>query len=353
MTRTIDDTFTRKLVEWYRENRRELPWRADKEPYHVWVSEIMLQQTRVEAVRDYYKRFMQALPTVEDLAAADEETLLKLWQGLGYYNRIRNMHKAAQTVTTELGGIFPREYTEIRKLSGIGDYTAGAIASICFDQQVAAVDGNVLRVMSRLLNDDTDILNAGFKKRIGSYLSALYPEKNCGDFTQGLIELGALICGPAGPPKCELCPVAEFCLGRANGTAASLPVKAAKKERKKVKMTVFILQHGEEEKDLHYEIRTAVCKRPKKGLLAGLYQFPNVEGALSPAEAIAQVESWGCRPRNLLRSAEYKHIFTHVEWEMTGYYMTVDEMPADFQWVTAAQMEEEVPLPAAFGWFLR
>ena len=342
MVKEIDFNFTEEITAWYRRSRRDLPWRADKEPYHVWVSEIMLQQTRVEAVRDYYRRFMTALPTVSDLASADEETLLKLWQGLGYYNRIRNMHKAARTVCEELGGVFPETFDEIRKLSGIGEYTAGAIASICFDERVAAVDGNVLRVMSRLLDDHTDIQNAAFKKRIGAYLSALYPEKDCGDFTQGLIELGALICGPAGPPKCSLCPAADYCKGRAEGTAASLPVKAAKKERKKVKMTVFIMDCGG---------KTAVCKRPAKGLLAGLYQFPNVEEGLSAAEAVARAEDFGVKPKDLQKSTEYRHVFTHVEWEMTGYYMTVEAMPDAFRWVTAGEMEREIPLPTAFGYF--
>ncbi len=344
MAKTIDKTFTENLMTWYRQNRRELPWRRDKEPYHVWVSEIMLQQTRVSAVRDYYTRFMTALPTVESLAAADEETLLKLWQGLGYYNRIRNMQKAARIITEELGGIFPKKYDEIKKLPGIGEYTAGAIASICFDEQSAAVDGNVLRVVSRLTDDDTDIMNGPFRKRIREYLSALYPDKDCGDFTQGLIELGALVCGPAGPPKCEICPAASYCLGRERGTAGKLPVKGSKKERKKVRMTVFILKCQD---------RTAVCRRSAKGLLAGLYQFPNVEEELSAADALLRAEQWGLSPRDLLRKAEYRHIFTHVEWEMTGYYMTVDEMPAEFQWVTPEELEKTVPLPAAFGYFLK
>ena len=344
MVKKIDESFTRTLVEWYRENHRQLPWREDKEPYHVWVSEIMLQQTRVEAVRDYYKRFMDALPTISDLAAAEEETLLKLWQGLGYYNRIRNMHKAARVVEEELGGVFPCDYGEIKTLPGIGEYTAGAIASICFDQRVAAVDGNVLRVMSRLNNDDTDILNTGLKKRITAYLSELYPERDCGDFTQGLIELGALVCGPAGAPKCEICPVAAYCRAKEAGTAMALPVKAKKKARKQVEMTVFILQAAG---------RTAVCKRGKTGLLAGLYQFPNVEEKLTAAQAIAQVEEWGCAPKNLLRSIEYCHVFTHVEWQMTGYFIAVEKMPKIFQWVSNEQLDEEIPLPTAFGYFLK
>lgn len=348
--RELNQEFTKKLMTWFRSNQRDLPWRADKEPYHVWVSEIMLQQTRVEAVREYYLRFMRELPTVADLAAADEETLLKLWQGLGYYNRIRNMHKAAVTVTEDLGGEFPDTYEEIRGLSGIGDYTAGAIGSICFDLQVPAVDGNVLRVMSRLLEDDSDIKTASTKKAMGEVLRELYPNSDCGDFTQGLIELGAIICVPKGEPKCDICPVAEFCRAREHGTQMQYPVKREKKPRKIVKKAVFILRcvdgDGKE--------RVAVVKRKNSGLLAGLYEFPNidVEKELTLDEAIAAAEDWGCVPMDLTRESQFTHIFTHVEWEMKGYYLNVHEMPERFRWVTEEEMEEEVPLPSAFGYFI-
>ncbi|MFR1724821.1 A/G-specific adenine glycosylase [Emergencia timonensis] len=343
MTKELDLTFTKVMTDWYAENKRDLPWRIDKNPYHVWVSEIMLQQTRVEAVRDYYIRFMKELPAVKDLAQADEQTLLKLWQGLGYYNRIRNMHKAATVIEQDFGGIFPKTYEDIKALPGIGDYTAGAIASICFDRKVAAVDGNVLRVMSRLCEDYEDIKNAAMKKRMAAYLQALYPKENCGDFTQGLIELGALICVPNGQPKCHACPVSGYCKARANGTISQLPVKSSKKERKKIKKTVFILQCGD---------KIAVRKRGKKGLLAGLYEFPNVDQELTAEQAVKQVEDWGCRPRDLQRKAEYKHIFTHVEWEMTGYYFSCDSENEDFQWANQKEMAEEIPLPSAFGYFI-
>lgn len=349
----LNQEFTTKLTRWFVENQRDLPWRADKDPYHVWVSEIMLQQTRVEAVREYYLRFMKELPTVAHLANADEETLLKLWQGLGYYNRIRNMHKAAVTVDTELGGEFPDTYEGIRSLSGIGDYTAGAIGSICFDLRVPAVDGNVLRVMSRLLEDDSDIKAASTKKRMGEILQALYPTENCGDFTQGLIELGAIICVPKGEPKCDICPVAEFCQACANGTQTQYPVKSEKKPRKIVKKAVFLLQCSTEE-DCQIVDKIAVVKRPNRGLLAGLYEFPNVdvEKELTLDEAIEVVEQWGCVPMNLTRESEYTHIFSHVEWDMKGYYLHVQEMPDKFRWVTMEEMKKEVPLPSAFGYFL-
>ena len=348
--RTLNQEFTTTLTRWFRENQRDLPWREDKEPYHVWVSEIMLQQTRVEAVREYYLRFMKELPTIADLAMADEDTLLKLWQGLGYYNRIRNMHKAAVTVEGELNGEFPKTFEGIRALSGIGDYTAGAIGSICFDLQVPAVDGNVLRVMSRLLEDGSDIKAGATKKQMGEILRELYPTKNCGDFTQGLIELGAIVCVPNGTPKCDLCPVAEFCKAREHGTQMQYPVKSEKKPRKQVQKAVFLLRCVDEDG----MVRIAVRKRPKSGLLAGLYEFPNmdVEQPLSLDQAIAVADEWGCVPMHLTRESEYKHIFTHVEWDMKGYYMDVHEMPEQFRWVTAEEMEGEVAIPSAFGYFL-
>lgn len=344
MAKVIDSSFTLALTDWYRKSRRDLPWRRDKEPYHVWVSEIMLQQTRVEAVRDYYARFMKALPDVKALAEADEQTLLKLWQGLGYYNRVRNMHKAAVTVCQEHGGVFPSDYDQIRSLSGIGEYTAGAIASICFDRREAAVDGNVLRVYSRLTEDDGDIKSQAMKRRAAAYLQKLYPDKNCGDFTQGLIELGALICIPAGQPRCEECPVSAYCQAREHGTAAAYPVKQAKKERKKVKKTVFILQHSDQ---------LAVEKRPAKGLLAGLYQFPNVDRELDAEAAVSQAEAWGVRPRDLVRRTGYTHVFTHVEWEMTAYYITVETKADRFLWAGPDQLADQIPLPTAFSYFIR
>lgn len=342
MTKEIDKTFTETLLSWYAANKRDLPWRKDREPYHVWVSEIMLQQTRVEAVKEYYRRFMEELPDVEALAGAEEQTLLKLWQGLGYYNRVRNLHRAAEVICREKEGIFPSVYEEIRALPGIGDYTAGAIASICFDQKRPAIDGNVLRIMSRLLEDRSDVKSAAVKKRLSVYLEKLYPEKHCGDFTQGLIELGALICIPNGRPQCDVCPVAEYCKAKETGTAADLPVKGAKKERKKEEKTVFILTCGEQ---------VAVGKRPAGSLLAGLYEFPSAGRHLTAAEAVSQAEAWGLRPVDLLLRTEYTHIFSHVEWDMIGYHIQCAAAEGPFQWVTAEEMEKQIPLPSAFQYF--
>lgn len=343
MTKKLDKTFTKTVTKWFCENKRDLPWRQDREPYHIWISEIMLQQTRVEAVREYYLRWMKALPTIKSLADAEEESLLKLWQGLGYYNRVRNMQKAARILETEYDGVFPDTYDEILKLPGIGDYTAGAIASNCFDQKVAAVDGNVLRVMSRITEDDSDILKQSIKKKYAAMLAELYPEKDCGNFTQGLMEIGATICVPNGMPKCDACPVADFCGAKAAGTALNYPVKKAKKERKMVDMTVFILA---------YKGKQAVQKRKQKGVLSGLYQYPNVEKKLDAGQAVALAQDWGCCPAGIERQREYKHIFSHVEWHMTGYYITCSQQgegaEGDFVWATEKQMEEEIPLPSAF-----
>lgn len=374
--RPLHAQFTHAIVDWYQVYHRDLPWRQDRDPYHVWVSEIMLQQTRVEAVREYYHRFMTALPTVEKLAAADEDTLLKLWQGLGYYNRIRNMHRAAQVICETYGGRFPETMEEIRALPGIGDYTAGAIASICFNAQTPAVDGNVLRVMARLMADDSDIGAVATKKRYTALLATLYPDTECGAFTQGLIELGALICVPKGAPLCDRCPVAEFCRGYQSGIEKTLPYKAPKKARRREAMTVFVLRCQQTdlkaekargpEADVGGE-RFAVRKRPKKVLLAGLYEFPHVQGHLSAEEALTYVEHWGCHPLNLTRQREYTHVFTHVEWEMIGYYIDCGRMPerlfagegngdrqaaeAPLRWVSREEMQQEVPLPSAFGYF--
>ena len=350
----LDHTFTEAVTGWYVENRRDLPWRQDRDPYHVWVSEIMLQQTRVEAVREYYIRWMEALPTIEALASADEEQLLKLWQGLGYYNRVRNLQTAAREIQEQHGGVFPAELSKIRALKGIGEYTAGAIASNCFDQRTPAVDGNVLRVMSRINADYSDIKSAVTRRKVAEQLAQLYPEKDCGNFTQGLMEIGAVVCIPNGKPLCEICPAASWCQARAEGIQMELPVKAEKKARRQESRTVFILNYGNMERGG----RMAVRKRPRTGLLANLYEFPQVMGELTAEEALQQAEAWGCSPAGLTRRAKYTHIFSHVEWHMIGYYINCAACGqpggsfSDFRWVTRQEMEEEVPLPSAFQYFL-
>ena len=329
------------LLPWYAENRRELPWRRDREPYHVWLSEIMLQQTRVEAVKGYYARFLEALPRVEDLANCDDDRLTKLWEGLGYYSRVRNLKKAAQVIAETYGGVFPGEYEDILALPGIGEYTAGAVCSVCFDQKVAAVDGNVLRVVSRLRDDATPIDSPAYKKQVKRDLEAVYPEA-AGDFTQALMELGATVCGPNRKPDCENCPCREFCLGYQRGTCESLPVKAPKKEKRREARTVFVLS---------CDGCFALTKRPAKGLLAGLWQFPDVEGALELEEALAFLRKKGLEPKEIYRKVEKKHIFTHIQWDMTGYYLEITGKTGDFCWVTPEELEAEAALPTAYRQF--
>ena len=327
------------LLPWYRENKRDLPWRKDREPYHVWLSEIMLQQTRVEAVKGYYARFLEALPTVEALANADDELLHKLWEGLGYYSRVRNLKKTAQTVVARGG--FPGEYETVLDLPGIGEYTAGAICSICYDLPTPAVDGNVLRVVSRLTDDTTPIDDPKFKKQVQEALAEVYP-REAGDFTQALMELGATLCGPNWKPRCEECPCRVFCLAHQRGTAESLPVKAPKKQKRVEEYTVFLLS---------CDGKYALEKRSNAGVLTGLWQFPNVPGKLDTQEALAVLENKGLHPKDIQRVSERKHIFTHIRWEMRAYWVEAEELVADYQWLTAAEIESRIALPTAFRQF--
>lgn len=329
------------LLPWYRENRRDLPWRKDREPYHIWVSEIMLQQTRVEAVKGYYERFLGVLPTIEALANCDDDLLHKLWEGLGYYSRVRNLKKAANVVMAQYGGVFPRTHEEVISLPGIGAYTAGAICSIAYNLPTPAVDGNVLRVFSRLTNDPSPIDLPETKKAVTTALADIYPE-NAGDFTQALMELGATVCGPNKAPDCEHCPCKEICLAYREGTAQALPVKAPKKAKRQEDRTVFILR---------CENRYALEKRPNKGLLAGLWQFPNVSGHLETGQALNAVQSLGLKPREILREVERKHIFTHIQWNMKGIYLEVAEPGGNFSWFTAEAINTQAALPTAFKQF--
>ena len=329
------------LLPWYQEHKRDLPWRKDRDPYHIWVSEIMLQQTRVEAVKGYYLRFLSALPSVEALAACDDDLLHKLWEGLGYYSRVRNLKKAAITVMEQYGGIFPDSHERIIQLPGIGAYTAGAICSIAFDLPTPAVDGNVLRVVSRLRNDPSPIDLPETKKAVTLALEAIYP-KEAGDFTQALMELGATICGPNKAPDCKNCPCTGICRAFWEGTAAKLPVKSPKKEKRQEDRTVFILRC-----DGSY----ALEKRPGKGLLAGLWQFPNLPGQLDTLQALEAVRAFGLKPREIIREVQRKHIFTHIHWNMKGIYLEVAEPGGDFRWFTASQINTQAALPTAFKQF--
>ena len=329
------------LLPWYEENRRELPWRQTKDPYAIWLSEIMLQQTRVEAVKGYWTRFLKELPTIETLASCEDDRLHKLWEGLGYYSRVRNLKKAAVQIMERHGGIFPESYPEVLALPGIGSYTAGAICSIAFGLPTPAVDGNVLRLLSRLENDPTPIDTPAAKRKAEDKLAAIYPAE-AGSFTQSLMELGATLCGPNRKPECGQCPLKEICMSRQAGTAESLPVKSPKKEKRQENRTVLILSC-----DGHYALR----KRPKNGLLAGLWEFPNVSGELTPAEALVEAEKMGLRPREIRREIHRKHIFTHIQWNMKGIYLEIAECAGDLFWFTAEQIDTQAALPTAFRQF--
>ena len=331
------------LVKWYRNRKRDLPWRTDVTAYKVWVSEIMLQQTRVEAVKPYYARFLNAFPTIADLADAKEDLLLKMWEGLGYYNRVRNMQKAAQQVMIDYDGQFPSTYEEIRSLTGIGNYTAGAIASFAFGIPKPAVDGNVLRVISRLTASYEDIMKASVRECVEEELEDLIPAAVASDFNQGLIELGAIVCVPNGAPKCDECPLAHLCKAHEKGIELKLPVKSKAKERRIEKKTVFIFQDGD---------HVAIKKRPTKGLLAGLYELPNVEGHLTEEEALCYSKQIGLSPLRIQKLEDGKHIFSHVEWQMTGYRIRVDELEKSctekMLFIRPEEIQAEYPIPAAF-----
>lgn len=329
------------LLPWYRVSRRDLPWRADREPYHIWISEIMLQQTRVEAVRGYYTRFLENLPTIEALSLCDDEKLQKLWEGLGYYSRVRNLKKAAQVIMKEHHGCFPKEHNAVLSLPGIGDYTAGAICSIAYDAPTPAVDGNVLRVWARLTDDSSPIDTPETKKAVRDALAEIYP-KEAGEFTQALMELGATLCGPNRKPECGSCPCQEICLGFRHGTAEALPVKSPKKPKRQEERTVFIFSCGG---------KYALHKRPSRGLLAGLWEFPNVPGTLDTAQALEAAEAMGLTPRELFRQVERRHIFTHIQWNLRGIYLETAQTGGDFTWFSADEINQQAALPTAFRQF--
>ena len=330
------------LLGWFQAHARALPWRADREPYHVWLSEIMLQQTRVEAVRGYYARFLAAAPDVFALAALPEAQLLKLWEGLGYYNRARKAQACAQEIAAR-GGVWPDTVEGLLALPGIGPYTAGAIASICFERPAAAGDGNVLRVCARVLDDATPIDSAAHKAALTAALSACYPAGHCGDFTQALMELGATVCGPNRAPQCEVCPIAALCLARAHGTAAALPVKAPKRAKRAEDYTVFCLRCGD---------RLAVERRPEHGLLAGLWELPNTPGLLDERQAGEYASGQGLGDVRLRSARDGRHIFTHIVWTMRCYTLECSAMPPRYHWATPDELREEISLPTAFRQFV-
>ena len=327
------------LTEWYASSRRALPWREAPTPYQVWISEIMLQQTRIEAVIPYYERFLRELPDIRALAEADENRLLKLWEGLGYYSRARNLQKAARQVMAAYGGELPRGAEELKKLPGIGDYTAGAIASIAYGEPEPAVDGNVLRVLSRLLALDEDIMQQKTRRRVTAQLRGIYPSgERAALLTEGIMELGETVCIPNGEARCGLCPLRALCLARAQDAVARYPVKSPPRARRVEQRTVLLLCCGE---------RWAIRRRPGKGLLAGLWEFPNVPGALGAEEAAAQVPGvLGCVP-----CGEAAHVFTHVEWRMRGYVIDCAQELPEYTWAAAREIRERYSIPTALRYY--
>ena len=332
------------LLDWFYKNRRSLPFREDPTPYHVWLSEVMLQQTRVSAVLPYYYRFLEALPDIPALAACEEERLHKLWEGLGYYSRVRNLQKAAKLVCAQYGGQLPADYAALRALPGIGEYTAGAIASISFGLPVPAVDGNVLRVFSRLYNDPGVITEPTVKKAFTARVMEHQPPEKAGDYNQALMELGALVCVPNGAPLCDVCPLAGLCQARAAGTTAALPQKEKPKPRKVLPVTVALVESP---------AGFLVQQRPQKGLLAGLWQPVLWEGEhLLQAEVLARLAALGLDTGTAAPAAlpAAKHIFTHIEWLMSGVqlHVPVQSAPAGYVWASREQLRTTYTLPGAF-----
>ena len=365
------------LLQWFLNHARVLPWREEPTPYRVWVSEIMLQQTRVEAVKPYFERFTTALPDADALSACPEDELLKLWEGLGYYNRVRNMQKAAVEVVENYGGQLPADYEKLLKLKGIGHYTAVAIASIAYGIPVPAVDGNVLRVLTRVSADDTDIMKQSFRNQMETLLEKLmhgssdrneknvfswmedaddlrmqvYHQNLAGAFNQALMELGATVCVPNGAPLCEECPWKDLCEAKKQGLIGQIPVKSKAKPRKIEEKTVLILRDDD---------KVAIRKRPQKGLLAGLYELPNVEGSMGQEEVVSLVKQMGYAPIRIQPLGEAKHIFSHIEWHMTGYVIRVEEpemrqqvqsgsQKDDLLFVNAEDAKEKYAIPSAFA----
>lgn len=336
------------LLKWYDKGHRILPWREDPKAYKVWISEIMLQQTRVEAVKPYFNRFISELPDIESLANCEEDKLLKLWEGLGYYNRVRNLQKAARQIMEEYQGRMPESQEELLKLAGIGNYTSGAISSIAFGRKVPAVDGNVLRILSRLALDEEDILKDSTKRRVERQLLEVMPQARPGDFNQALMELGATVCIPNGKPKCEECPWEKICLAHLEGREEEFPKKEAKKKRTIEKKTILIIQD---------ENKSALHKRPAKGLLAGLYEFPNLEGHQTEKRVLEYLKKIGLEVLRIQKLENAKHIFSHKEWHMIAYRIRVDELAKKGQqleeenwiFVESKEAEEHYPLPSAFA----
>lgn len=330
------ETITNPLIKWYEENKRDLPWRINKDAYRIWVSEIMLQQTRVEAVRSYYERFLKAYPNMTALANTTTEELHKVWEGLGYYRRADHMKQCAQVCVEQYGGKMPKTYQQLLELPGIGTYTAGAIASIAYKEKVA-VDGNVLRVFSRILCREEDIAKERTKKLFQQILLEYIPEEKSDMFNQAVMELGALVCVPNGAPRCTICPVVENCKAYKEGKTTYLPIKTGKKQRKVEKRTVIVLVK---------ENKIFIRQREANGLLANLYEFLNLEGHYSEKELEVLLGKESVI--NMIQLKNSKHIFSHIEWNMIGYLCEVKACDLEGTFITYEELQNQYALPSAF-----
>ena len=345
------------LFDWYQAGHRDLPWRRQPADYYVWLSEIMLQQTRVEAVKPYFTAFTEAFPTISALARASEDAVLKQWEGLGYYSRAKNLHKAAKYLVQEYNGHIPADYHEILSMPGVGSYTAGAIASICYDLPYPAVDGNVLRVCSRILASEADIASPNTKKMLEAELGSLYQSEAFGEaglksggVNQALMELGACVCLPNGVPNCTACPVNAVCLAYSRNLTASIPVKSPKKARKVIEKTVFIISSPD-------SLSLLMGQRKDKGLLEGLWEFPNIDIWLDETEVCDWVfEQLGVKAA-ICGSDRQKHIFTHIEWHMRVYYLQMlsnpEKQPDGYLFIERDALKKDITLPTAFSKLLR
>ena len=329
------------LLSWYRKNKRALAWRDDPTPYHIWVSEIMLQQTRVEAVKEYYNRFIKVLPTVQDLANCPEEELLKLWEGLGYYSRVRNMQKTAKALLINFDGKMPDDFQALTSLPGIGEYTAGAIRSIAFGEREPAIDGNVLRVVSRLTKNRTPITDTSYKKQVATALKEIYPQKgkDCADFTQSLFELGALVCKPQNP-DCKNCPLQGVCKAEKEGVQTLYPVRPLKKEKRREEIFVFLIQTPE-----GYSLR-----KREQGVLCGMNEFPShLIKAEESAESV--LYDWGITEFTEIKREKFTHIFTHIRWDIVCVHVQTESSP--FESFSLDEIKKSVSLATAFRKCLR
>lgn len=335
------ELWVQKLLDWYDKNKRDLPWRKSRDPYAIWVSEIMLQQTRVEAVRDYYQIWLERFPDIRSLAAADQDVVLKTWEGLGYYSRARNLHKAARMIMAEWDGTFPSSYQQSISLPGIGPYTAGAIMSIAFGQPVPAVDGNVLRVMSRFFAWP-EIEERNVQAKIRLMVAESFPPGREGEFTQALMELGALVCIPR-HPDCSRCPLTDECQAFQQKRQSEWPVMKKKAPVKEIQRLVAVIKQG----DL-----ILMHRRPATGLLAGLWEFPGVEGRLKKELAARFEEEYKLKLKIGRHLIDARHVFTHIEWQMKVYEATLAKgedlsRKLDFKWVSRDELEK-LAIPTAF-----